>query len=367
MRNKAVRSEIDRVCIIFPGNVFTTPFLQRYTDILKEEKVDFDLVYWDAAGVKETTDATESYILRYAMSPLDSAVKKLIGYYRFYRMALKAIRSSRYKRVICLTTVPAVLLCKTLIKRYDGKYIVDIRDYFKEGNKIYFKKEKKAIEHSYLSVVSSPGFAEFLPEYSYLVAHNINWIDPEVLNKIRCIPNGKKDIIRLSYIGNMRFIELDKQLLSVFSNDNRFHINLIGKGYSILQEYCNEKGIKNVTIVDWFPPERTLEFYENTDIVLNLYGNGSPTVDYALSNKLYYAAQLRKPILVCPNTYMEKITAQYGFGFVFYQDDPLIKDKLMEFYNSINWSLFNHNCDTFLDDVRRDDNIFVEKVKEFLN
>ena len=101
--------------------------------------------------------------------------------------------------------------------------------------------------------------------------------------------------------------------------------------------------------------------------VLNLYGNGSPTVDYALSNKLYYAAQLRKPILVCPKTYMEKITTKYGFGFVLDLDKPLIKDELFKYYNSMNWDFFSENCVRFLEDVRRDDELFVNHVIEFLH
>ena len=47
MRIGLADNKKNRVCIIFPGNIFTTPFLKRYTDILKQVRVDYDVVYWD--------------------------------------------------------------------------------------------------------------------------------------------------------------------------------------------------------------------------------------------------------------------------------------------------------------------------------
>ena len=225
--------------------------------------------------------------------------------------------------------------------------------------------EKKAIDNSSITVISSKGFENFLPAHDYVVAHNIIWLPPEVTALSRAEKKPNKPI-SLSYIGNMRFPEKDKEMLLAFANDVRYHISLFGRGYSSLESFCKEHEIKNVTIVDWFPPEKTLEFYSQTDIVLNLYGNDSPTVNYALSNKLYYSAQLGKPILVCPNTLMEKVTCEGGFGFSFDLFDSTAKDRLYDYYNSIDWKQFYDKCDAFLDSVKKEDNAFMQAVSTFL-
>jgi hypothetical protein len=355
-----------RICIVFPGNIFTTPYLKRYTDIIEREGKKYDIVYWNCKGIEEESNAVQKIVLEYPINALDSKMKKIIGYLKFYKLAAKAITENKYDKIISLTSIPAVMLIGKLKKYYDKRFIVDIRDYFKEGNKVYYFREAEAIEHSNLSVISSKGFENFLPRHEYIITHNINWIPENILHEFRNDNKKQKENITLSYIGNMRFIDLDKQLLDLFANDKKFHINLFGNGYSTLEQYCKEKKISNVTIADHFQSDKTIELYKKTDIVLNLYGNNSPLVDFALSNKLYYAAQMGKPILVCPNTYMEEISCGYGFGFVFDFNDKNIKDKLFDYYNSINWLCFYDKCDNFIRDVREDDRLFERKVAEFL-
>ncbi len=356
----------DKVCIIFPGNIFTTPFLKRYTDVLENAQVKYDYVYWNVMKIEERSGACNSYVLDYKITPLDHPIRKFLGYYKFFHLASRVIKKNNYKRIICLTSVPAVMLCNILVKKYRGRYIVDIRDYYMERKKLFYLREKRAIENSGISVISSPGYKVFLPKYDYCIAHNVNWLSANELSIFADIHKGSKKTLQLSYVGNMRFIDSDKKLLSFFANDERFHINMCGRGYSALRKFCNDNEIANVTIVDWFPPEKTLYYYQNADMILNLYGNGSPTVDYALSNKLYYATQLHKPIIVCPDTYMEEIADRYGVGFTFDYNDELIKDKLYEYYNTLSWNTFNSGCEKFLADIRIDDELFESRLNDFV-
>lgn len=354
-----------RICFIVPGNVFTTPYLKRYIELLQKP---YDLVLWDCAGVDESTTAHETHMLKYRISTSASAMRKLNGYIRFMILAQRTITQNNYDAVVLITGVAAVLLSGSLKHRYANKYMIDIRDYYKENNPVYYKAEKRAIQNSSLTVISSEGFKSFLPEFDYTIVHNVLFLPHETIQQART----KRDlsgcsVINLSYIGSMRFIEQDKAVLKYFANDERFHINLFGRGYNELSEYCATEGICNVTIEDWFPPEKTLEFYLQTDIVLNLYGNDSPLLDYALSNKLYYAAQLGKPILVCPGTYMETVSKKYGFGFTIDLSNEMMKNNLTDYYRSIDWQLFYSNCDLFIKRVRDDDKTFVDAVSGFLN
>ncbi|MFA7637274.1 MAG: capsular biosynthesis protein, partial [Monoglobales bacterium] len=301
----------------------------------------------------------------FLIAPTSSAYRKVLGYFKFFKLAWKTISREKYSKIILLTSVPAVCLSNILRRKYDGKFIVDIRDYYMENNWLYYALEKKAIEHSALSVISSKGFEQFLPQHDYVIAHNINWLPAEVIQSFRS-QKEKKDCIYLSYIGSMRFPQRDREVIDFFANDSRFHINLFGSGYEIHSAYCAENNINNVTIIDWFPSDKTIDLYRETDIVLNLYGSGTPTLDYALSNKLYYAAQLGKPILVCHETYMERVSVKYNFGFALNPEDEDVKSKLYEYYNTINWKQFYENCDEFLKVVHQEDSQFERYVREFL-
>lgn len=94
-----------------------------------------------------------------------------------------------------------------------------------------------------------------------------------------------------------------------------------------------------------------MKFYKRTDAILNVYGNNTPLLDYALSNKLYYAATLNIPIIVSKGTYMEKISLQNGFGFVLDFEDINIKEKLIEYILNRDMDVFEKKCDIFMKNV----------------
>ena len=100
-------------------------------------------------------------------------------------------------------------------------------------------------------------------------------------------------------------------------------------------------------------------------MILNLYGNNSPNLDYALSNKLYYSAIYYMPILVCPNTFMATIVKKYGLGFVFDKDDENILDSLYEYYNNLDWKEYINNCDKFITEIKNELDIHKQKISEF--
>lgn len=351
-----------RICIVVPGGIFSTPYLKRYITILESINLKYDLILWRGKSISEESSSYQDFVYDYEISSTSSKWKKLWGYLGFMRFASKILRKNQYEKVLVLTGNTAVLLNRVLTREYPGRYLVDIRDYFMENNRFYYGIEKKAIENSGITVISSKGFKSFLPKHDYVIAHNFTPVT--TTNNVDA--RGKSDIITMSYIGNMRFVEQDKKLLALFSNDNRYHICLNGKGYGELRDYCTQIGMKNVTIVDFFKPEETTRFYDETDIVLNLYGNHTPLLDYALSNKLYYAAQYHKPILVCKDTFMSEISRRYQFGFEFDLDNSQDKDALYQWYMSLDWDALGKGCDDFIKEVKEEDDTFVMKVKQFL-
>src|SRR5690606_29489304 len=108
-----------------------------------------------------------------------------IGYYKFKIFSEKVLRKNDYSKLILLTGNTAVTISRVILEKYKGKYILDIRDYFKENKKWYYNIQEKLILNSYNTVISSEGFKRFLPEYNYTLAHNIIDLDLKVIDEFR--------------------------------------------------------------------------------------------------------------------------------------------------------------------------------------
>ncbi|MGD7053943.1 glycosyltransferase family protein [Sutcliffiella horikoshii] len=352
-----------KVCFITTRNIFNTTCLPRYAKILND---DFDIIYWDQHGIEENCGANNHYKFEYKMPYGKGKLKKAIGYLKFKNFAINIIKKNKYDSLILLPTQTGLLFSKLLMTKYKGRFILDIRDYTAENNILIYQLEKKVIHSSGITVITSPAYKTFLPKHEYLISHNITKIDQEVINMYRKRTNIDKEKIVISCIGSIRFIDQFKKVIQSFANDDRFELRFIGRGSENLNDYCMEKSIKNVMLKGRFNSEDTIGYYLDTDIIMNLYGNNNPFLDYALSNKLYYAATLGIPILVCPNTYMEDVTVSNGFGFTYDLDNPQMSDKLYEYYQSIDWDKFYNKSDKYMESVNMDENIFMKSIRDFI-
>ena len=159
--------------------------------------------------------------------------------------------------------------------------------------------EKKVIGKSLRTVISSEGYKKFLPPYDYLIAHNMRNLPADRVWKIQH-RDTRRDILHIAFIGYVNYQEQHKKLILALKDDSRFRLSFIGTKAEELGTFCREHNVENVTLRGTFEADRILDFYRDVDMVNNLYGNHTPVLDYALSNKLYFAATLQIPILVYP-------------------------------------------------------------------
>lgn len=359
---KKIKLSDSKICFISLDNINRIPYIDRYRQVLN---CSYDIIYWNRNNTKENCGAQNYFSYYFDIKNAKiKKIAKLFGYIGFARYVKKILKKNKYSGVIAMTGNCCVLNYSILRKLYKGRYIIEIRDYWKEHNKTYYKLEKKAIEDSYAAIVSSPAYKTFLPEYNYIQAHNVNLLPDDALERIRRRVNNQCPIV-ISCIGGAKNLEYDKKVLLKFKNDHRFLVRYIGRGYEALLPFCESNSINNVYIEGLFPQEKTLDYYENTDMILNLYGNNRPSVDYALSNKLYFAAQIEKPILVCPNTYMADISTENGFGFVFDINDDNATDKLYDYYQNLDRDKLHDDCNNFLNYVSKDMAAYEEIIKKF--
>ena len=359
-----------KVCIISFCNIYVLPYASTYIERTIENGNDCTLLFWDKDAVNGDNDQypnCRKVCFQKKMTPKSSATDKFFGYCGATLLFNKELKMNDYDRIVFLQT-HAAISCYPRLQKYRKKYIVDIRDYTLENHTIYSELERKVINEAYCTVISSPAYRTFLPTGEYVVAHNYSPFSEKVIRKIRENTHfSKTGTIGISFIGTIRFLEMDKKILSLFSNDSRFSINYFGTGSDILKTFCEENNITNVKFHGGFSPDNTADFYVETDVINNLYGNHNPFLDYALSNKLYHAAQLHMPILVCPNTYMEKITTEYCMGYVFDVNRAESPNEFYKWFVNIDRNMLARGADEFLDMVTEDNSKYINTIDSFLS
>lgn len=309
---------MSEICFVNIGNIYTMPFLKVYTNDLKKP---YDIIYWNRDLIEEESCANTAYSFNF---PIDSKKDKIIGYVKYANFCRKIFKKNNYKKVVFLGTISCIVNFFNL-RSYGFDYIVDVRDYTLERNWLFYNIENICFKHAREIVISSPAYRDFLPKnYDYLEIHNIQKINYQIEKKKYKLP------IQISFIGTIIYVEENIKFINTFANDERFVLNFIGKNSEVLKAYCQRNKINNVVCKGRFNPDEIIEYYKECDVILNAYGNDTPHLDYALSNKLYFSIFMKLPIIVNENTYMERVSTNLGLGIV-YKYDSSIKDKILNF------------------------------------
>ena len=361
-----MRKQANRVLLVTSTNLYLTPYIKNYVMVSENS---FDILYWDRHYLNEKYDGCVNV---YSFSCHGyredcSKLKKLFQYIRFCSFVKKIVKKYNYQKVIFLQSFVPIFLYNFLRHYLNKKYIVDVRDYTFEGMDFYRRREKKCFTNAHTIFISSEGYKTFLPPQEYVKVHNFSPLPKEVRKEFEGINHSSKAPIKISFIGLIRFNEQNKKIIKFFNNDKRFLLQFIGKGANELKSFVEENKFENVLLVDYFEPSKTLDFYKETDFIMNLYGNNTPLLDYALSNKLYFAGNLYIPILVCDKTYMANVTDKYNIGIALSLNRKEELDDIENFWKTHDKFSFVANCNSFIRDVLKDMKTFEKKVSEFLN
>ena len=345
-----------KICFVFGGNLKMCPYINTYINLIGENN-QYDIIFWERYKTKNSINYTITPNQIYCFKrKVSNSIDKIMGFYSFRKYTENILKNNKYDKIIFLQTNMALMCSKYIQKNPNVDYFLDIRDYSNEFKKYIFNKEKKIYPFMKYIAISSEGYKSFLPKgYKYILIHNLQ--NYKMMVSESDIIKKNNEIIKIGYIGNMNLYSDNLcKVLSKFKNDNRFVWYFIGIGSDKILDYCNNNDIKNVVIKGEFKPEEINQLYQSIDIVNNLYGNDNPYLDYALSNKLYLAAQYCLPILVCPKTSMEHISVHYKFGFALDINKKNIADELYDWYKKIDQKELYVNCKMFNEKVV-DDNL----------
>ncbi|MCM4164779.1 MULTISPECIES: hypothetical protein [unclassified Arenibacter] len=354
-----------RVALLFPNNLFTSPYLKYYTDILKQEKIEYDLLIWDRANIEE-----EGCIAFKCSENSKSTISKALDFIRFRKFLIKNLKNKNYSKVIVFSGQVGILMGDFLIKHYSKRYLLDVRD-FSQPMKYFKSRFIKVVLNSNFVCISSNGFKNWLPpKGDYLLGHNIDI--SLVRNALSNFPfrdiNFDSKTIKISTIGQIKDFNSDALFIDQLKNDSRFEIEFIGFGPA-LNDLKNKTNSEHIANINYKGPYKKYEepfLLKDSDFINILISrtefNKGATL---LSNRLYLSAMYNIPCIVNKNTEQSRIIEKYNFGIIVdkYEELP---DKLMTYKDSFCKENFLNNCYNFLNDVKTDYSLFEQKVTNFL-
>lgn len=345
-----------KIALICPSNILYMPYVYNYTKIFDEINADYSVINWDRFKIEKESEFT------YRDSKIGHQ-RGFLDYFKYSRFVLNILKNNNYDKVVVFGIQLVFFLKRYLIKEYRDRYIIDIRDY----NKIikYFKIEK-TIAHSNFTVLSSPGYKEWLPESNnYVINHNSRI---ESLDELRELDGDirNKDFININYIGSIRDYKMNIDFINSLKNKKHIALNFHGEGAinKDIENHVTNQTIDNVKLTGRYKKEQESDLYKNSDFINILIPNDSINSRTLLPNRLYNAAIYGKPMLAFEGTYLAEIVKKYNLGIVVESFDN-IEIEIMQFINEFKLELYENGRALFFESIIKENIEFRDRLQKF--
>ena len=314
-----------KAAIIAFNNIIYSPYIKTYSDFLDKKNICYDVILPDRNNIDEDLGEKLYKIKWY------SNKGKISNCLFFRKEVLKILKRNKYDFIFVLTTMPAVLLSTYLKRKYKNRYLVDVRDYTQENLKPYYWIECGVIKDAAMRVISSKGFEKFLPKYKYFLVHNLSQDFDSPASFFEKNTDGK---IRIGYVGSISYIEHCKHMIDLVVKDERFVFHFYGRESERkeISSYIDTLKNDRIKYFGKYTPDEKANIINSIDLLFNVYGNETPLVKYAISNKFYDSLYYKKPLLTSPDTFMSLQSGEYSFD-IDYNTANL--DDLYEWYCSL--------------------------------
>ena len=350
-----------KVGLILPGNIWFSPYVKIYTDILDKLNISYDIISWNRDG----KDKIIGYQFNY-QGNMHGRLSKFLPYVKYAKYIKNLVIKNKYERLIVFGPQIAIFLSSFLAKNYNKKFIFDYRDLSIE-QKWYFKSRfRTVLSSSFANVISSPGFKKCLPSnFDYLISHNfdINIVRKSLENNQ--IFKMDKDKISVLTIGGIRDFSSNVEVLKGLGNKPDFSIEFVGKGNGavLLEQYAKDNNINNVTFKGYYPKEEEHIYIEGSTF-LNIFYPKIISHSTALSNRFYNALIYKRPMIVTNNSIQGDYVEKYNLGLSL-SDCDNIDLKIKDFIKNLDKPSFVSRCNNLLMDFLKDyDEIYsmIEKL-----
>lgn len=347
-----------KICIIGTSNLKHISLISLYTKFFDKHNVPYDIVYLDRYGIEEKTTASNVY--RFTYVPKAGKVNKLLMFRSFRKYANKILKANNYDTVITWQTTGVYLFADILLKRFKGRYVVNVRDYVIENNRFFHWLLAKLVNNARFVTISSDGFRRFLPKADYI---KVNSVNEELLEGLTGRPQNNSLPIKIGFAGNCRYFRESYKLIDALGNDDRFELWYCGSNSEVLKEYADTKGYNNVKTMPTFNPKDTIDIMASFDMVNSAFGNDAMDNSTLMPIRLYTALAIHRPMLVNCNTQLGQEVKANSIGYVI-EDYSNLADSLFSYYEKLDFGNLAEDCDAYLQNARQENLIFYNELKE---
>ncbi len=346
-----------KVAIVLPANLEFAPYVSYYTDILKSKNIDFDYILWNRKGF--CIDYSNIHSFSYKSDERRNTFLKIYDYWLFSKFVRKYLTEVNYDLVISFTVISTIFISRTLITKFSGRYIFDIRDYT-TFYPLCKKIMTKLVMRSAMNTISSPGYLEWLPKADYILGHNIRKVfDFKSETKVGIKSNYSINILTIGFLRNF---SLAKSLIDRLSNIPGISLHFAGDGPAREELEFYSSIFDNVIVSGFYNKEDEGKIVQSATMI-NLILPEDISFRTAIANRFYLALLYKKPLLVNENSIHAEFVNKYHLGVTISENDDIFQ-KITDYFSTYDDILFTNGCNELLNVVKRDVDIF---KNQFLN
>lgn len=351
---------MQKICIIAPANLKYVPYYKYYTDVLDDAGYSYDIISWNRAGIKENV----AYSLDYLADDFDRK-RMLWGYLRFGHFCRKVISKQKYERIIFLTAAPAFFCGPFLLRSYEKKYLLDIRDYSPIVNRLP-TSFNNICQKANKIVVSSPSFNSWIKAPT-IICHNADIGQINGFSSLNAKQSLSETHWRIVFAGIMIEPDMNIRVLGQYKNDKRVSFSFIGRdieGKQQIVDFVKANNITNVSFEGAYKKEDIVSIYRDKADFVNIFRANTIINKNALPNKLYDAVISGVPVVVFDhNEAIVSYVKMYNLGIVMKEEQICDLPELMK---SFDFHAYSNGRKKFLAQVIDDMASFKEQLLSFV-
>lgn len=346
-----------KLALICPSNILFMPYVENYTKKLTEQGIVFTIINWDRLDIENTEENKHRIIYKGGDNNLRRGI---VDYLRYKKFLEYVISKGKYDKLIIFGLQLAFFLNKFLLNEYKGRYVIDVRDY----NKIIgMYSLKRVINNSEFTVISSPGFINWLPKFSrYIVNHNTN------IRKMNGFRESVGDLdLNVSYIGALRDFDVNIKFINALKKNGEIKLLYHGEGMinEKLEKYIIENKLHFVEVKGKYLKNEEGSIYLQANLINGLLSGKHINDKTLLPNRLYNSVIHAKPIVVLKGTYLADVVEKFKLGIVL---NSLNNAEFMikEYLETFNQSMYEVGREAFFKEVWNENEVFFEKLLDFI-
>ena len=360
-----------KILLLGFGKIAYMPYLNFYLDALKAvQNAQIELIYWDRDGKPDAevpAQISRAYKFEAFLEEQLPFKKKLKFFAKYRAFALKVLRQNRYDRIVVLQNTPGLTLLDYLSLHYKGRYLVDFRDFSYEYIPVYRKLVARLSDKAACTFVSSNAFRKVLSDQTKVYTIH-NYLEDSLKHiGLRNAAPRDREVLRVSYWGLVRQVEINKRVMDALGNDPRFELHYYGRMQQDgrdMEEYAQSKRYQNVFFHGPYTPPERYGFAADTEILHNLYDLVHRTAN-AMGNKVYDGVIFEIPQICTEGSYMGDVITERQVGIEVDPADPRLADRLWDYYQGLDWPAFRKNCETARELVFAEQSAAKQRLMQF--